>query len=161
MKTQFIDNKTIQLMEDGQIYGQIIYKYENYISPKAQIKIPNSQILEINSLGVFGTSLSITHNEVELAKLKMSWSGQMVLTYVGGKEYIIRGKDLFLKCFLAEDINGELLIQFELSNEWKNFSYNYDILVAKKPVDILFVLIGIYACNYLTSLASGASSGLG
>jgi hypothetical protein len=43
-----------------------------------------------------------------------------------------------------------------LNSNWGKFNYNYDISYEKKPQDILFALLGIYAANYYIAAVAGS-----
>jgi hypothetical protein len=158
MEAKSIDKKTFQVTENGQLIGELTY--ENFIMLKAEIKLANSEHYEIKPVGFFGTSITVTKNETEIANLKMNWRGQIVFTFQDRQEYIFKAKGLFLNKFTIENKEEDTLIQFDPKFEWSKFNYNYNISYDKKPEDILFVLLGVYASNYLIATMSGATSGI-
>lgn len=79
MEAKSTDKKTLQLTEDGQQLGELIYR--NLFSLKAEIKLTNADLYEVRPVGVFGTSITVTKNGTEIANLKMNWRGQIVFSF--------------------------------------------------------------------------------
>lgn len=157
MKIECTDKKTFQLTDNGQSAGQLTYK--NLFSYKAEITLTNSDSYEIKPVGIFGTSITVTKNEQEIANLKMNWKGQIVISFQDGRDFVFKATGAFLNKYFIENKQGEKLIQFDPSFDWSKFIYNYDISYDKKPEDILFVLLGVYAANYFIAVMSGAIAG--
>lgn len=158
MEAKSTDRKTFQLIEDGQQLGELIY--ENLFFLKAEIKLANSELYNIKPVGIFGTSIIVTKNGTEIADLKMNWRGQIVFTFQDGQEFVLKANGMFYNKFIIENKDGEKLIQFDPKFNWSKFNYNYDITYDKKPQDVLFVLLGVYASNYFIATMSGATSGM-
>jgi len=152
------DRKTFQLIDNGQQLGQLIY--ENLFLLKAEIKLTNGELYEIKTVGIFGTSITVTKNGTEIANLKMNWRGQIVFSFHDGQEFVLKAKGIFYNKYIIENREEEKLIQFDPKFNWSKFDYNYDITYDKKPQDILFVLLGVYASNYFIAVMSGANSGI-
>jgi|SRR5690554_3986280 len=153
MEAKSTDNKTFQLTDNGQQLGELTY--ENVFSYKAEIKLTNSDAYDIKSVGIFGTSITVTKNGTEIANLKMNWRGQIVFAFQDGQEFVFKAKGSFLNKYTIENKDGENLIQFDPKFNWSKFNYNYDISYDKKPENILFVLLGVYASNYYIAAMSG------
>ena len=153
MKVECTDNKTFQLIDNGRLLGQLTYK--NLFSYNAEITLTNSDCYEIKPVGFFGTSIIVTKNETEIANLQMNWKGQIVVTFQDGQEFVFKAKVGFHNKYVIENKAEEKLIQFDPKFNWGKFNYNYDISYDKKPEDILFVLLGIYASNYYIAAMSG------
>ena len=160
MEAKSTDKKTLQLTENGQQLGELIY--ENLFSfLKAEIKLTNSDLYEVNPAGVFGTSITVTKNGAEIANLKMNWRGQIGMSFEDGQEFVLKAKGIFFhNKYILEDKDEEKLIQFDPKFNWSKFDYNYDITYDKKPQNILLVLLGVYASNYFIASMSGAMSGM-
>ncbi len=158
MEAKSTDRKTFQLIEDGQQLGELIY--ENLFFLTAEIKLANSEIYEIKPVGFFGTIISVTKSGTEIANLKMNWRGQIVFNFHGGQEFVLKAKGIFHTKYIVENKDEEKLIQFDPKFNWSKFNCNYDITYDKKPQDILFVLLGVYASNYFIATMSGATSGM-
>ncbi len=154
MEAKSTNRKTFQLTENGQPLGELIY--ESIVSLKAEIKLPNSDIYEIEQIGIFDTSINVTKNGAEVAKLAMNWRGQIEFNFHDGKEFILKAKGFLGNKFVLENKNEEKLIQFDPQLNWKKLNYNYDITFDKKPQTILLVLLGVYAANYFMASMSGA-----
>ncbi len=158
MELKSTDKRTLQLTEKGLQLGELIY--ESMFSLKAEIRLTNSDRYEIKPVGIFGTIITVTKNEIEIANLKMNWRGHIVFTFQDGEEFVLKAKGMFYNKYIIENKDQEKLIQFDPKFNWSKFDYNYDITYDKKPQDILFVLLGAYASNYFIASASGAMSGM-
>lgn len=158
MEAKSTDKKTFQLTDNGQLLGELVY--ENLFFMKAEIRLPNSEPYKITSVGFFGTSISITKNGAEIVNLKMNWRGQIVFAFQDGQELVLKAKGLFNSKFIIENIDEEMLIQFDPQFNWSKFQYNYDITYNEKPKDILLVLLGVYASNYYIASMSGMMAGM-
>lgn len=159
MEAKSIDKKTFQLNENGELLGELIY--ENIFFSKAEIRLANSEIYQIKPVGIFRTNTIVTKNGIEIANLKMNWRGQIVIAFQDGQEFVLKGKGMFYSKYVIENNDQEMLIEFDPKFNWKKFRYNYTITFDKKQQDILLILLGVYASNYIISSLSGAASGMG
>ena len=157
MEARSTDRKTFQLTENGQLLGELIYK--NLFLHTAEIKLPNSDLYEVEPAGIFGTSITVRKRGTEIAKLKMNWRGQIVFAFLDGQEFVFKAKGVFSNSYVIESHDEEKLLQFDPEFNWRRFNYNYDITFGKKPQDILFVLLGVYASNYYVASMSGVIAG--
>ena len=153
METKSINNKTIQLTENGKLIGELIY--ETIFLSKAQIKFPNSDSYQINPIGIFRSTTVVTKNEIVIANLKMNWRGQILFSFKDGQEYILKGIGPFYSKYNIESKDHQKLIELEPKFNWKKMAYNYTITYPKKPDDILLILLAVYACNYTISSMAG------
>lgn len=158
MEAKSIDRKTYQVTDNGNMLGELTYK--NFLMLYAEIKLANSELYKIKPVGFFGTSVTVTKNDIEIANLKMNWKGQIVFTFQSGEELILKAKGLFMNRFMVENQEGEILMQFDPKFEWSKFNYNFDISYDKKPESHVLVLLGLYASNYMIATMSGATSGM-
>jgi hypothetical protein len=154
MKIECIDNKTFRLFDNEQFLGELTYK--NLFSYKAEITLTNSDHYDINSVGFFGTSIAVTKNKIEIASLKMNWKGQIVMAFHDEQEFVFKAKGVFHNKYVIENKEQEELIRFDPNFNWGKFNYNYEISYDKKPNDILFVLLGVYAANYYIAAVAGS-----
>ena len=154
MKVECTDNKTFRLTDNENLLGELAYK--NLLSYKAEITLTNSDHYDIKSVGFFGTSITVTKNETEIADLKMNWKGQIVMTFQDGQEFVFKAKGVFHNKYVIANKEEEELIRFEPKFNWGKFNYNYEISYDKKPQDILFVLLGVYAANYYIAAVAGS-----
>ncbi len=152
------DKKTFQLAENDKLLGELIY--ENLFFLKASIKLTNTEVYDIKPVGFFGTSISITQNDIEIANLKMNWSGQIVIAFQDGQEYVFKAKGLLASTFSVENKDKELIIHFTPKFNWSKFNYSYDIEYSKNTQDVLLILLGVFASNYIIATMSGATSGM-
>lgn len=153
MEAKSIDKKTFQLIENEQLLVELIY--DNLLYSKAEIKLLNSEIYQIKPIGVFRTTSILTKNGTEIANLKMNWRGQMLIAFQDGQEYVLKGKRMFYNKYIIENKNKEKLIEFDPKFNWRKFRYNYTITYNKKPEDVLLILLGVYASNYIINSMSG------
>ncbi len=154
MRIECTDNKTFRLSENDQFLGELAYK--SIFSYKAEITLTNSDHYDIKSVGFFGTSIAVTKNEMEIANLKMNWKGQIVMTFQDEQEFVFKAKGVFHNKYVIENKEEEELIRFDPAFNWGKFNYNYEISYDKKPQDILFVLLGVYAANYYIAAVAGS-----
>jgi len=158
MEAKSTDKRTFQLTENGQLLGELVYK--NLFLHKAEIRLTNAELYEVNPVGIFGTSIMVTNNGIEIANLKMNWRGQIVFTFQNGQEFVLKAKGTFHNKYIIENKDEEMIIQFDPKFNWSKFNYNYDITYEKKPQDILMVLLGVYASNYFIASMSGTLAGI-
>jgi hypothetical protein len=152
MNVECTDNKTFQLLDDGAVLGTLNYK--NLLSFKAEISLPGTGVYDIKSVGFFGTSITVTKNEIEIAVLQMNWKGQIVMNY-RNEEFLFKAHGVFNDRYIIENKAEEKLIQFVPKFKWGKMQYNYDISYSQKPDDSLFVLLGVYASTYYVTAMSG------
>lgn len=153
MEAKSTDKKTFQLSDHEQWLGEL--HYETLFSNKAQIKLANADTYEIKPVGAFGTSISVTKDGEEVAKLKMNWYGQIVFKFYSGQEYVFKAKGVFVNKYIINNRDGESIIQLDPKFEWNKFNYSYKISYDKNPQDILFVMLSVYASNYFIAVMSG------
>jgi len=154
MEAKSTNRKTFQLTENSQTLGEL--HYESIVSPKATITLPNLEFYEIEQVSIFDTSINVTKNGAEIAKLAMNWRGQIIFNFHDGQEFVLKAKGFLGNKFVLENKNEEKLIQFDPQLNWKKLNYNYDITFDNKPQTILLVLLGVYAANYFMASMSGA-----
>jgi len=154
MEAKSIDKKTFQLIENNQLLGELVY--ENIFFSKAEIRFPNSETVQIIPVGIFRTTTTVTKNGTLIAKLKMNWYGQIVITFQDGEEFVLKGKGMFYNKYIVENKDRETLIEFDPKFDWKKFRYNYNITYNKIPENVLLILLGVYASNYTIASLSGS-----
>ena len=154
MKVECTDNKIFRLTDNEHLLGELAYK--SLFSYKAEITLTNSDHYDIKSVGFFGTSIAVTKNEMEIASLKMNWKGQIVITFHDDQEFVFKAKGAFHNNYVIENKEEQELIRFDPKFNWGKFNYNYEISYDKKPQDILFVLLGVYAANYYIAAVAGS-----
>ena len=157
MEAKLTNKKTVQLTENGQQLGELIY--ENLFHLKAKIKLENSDLYEIKPVGIFGTSITVTKNGMEVANLKMNWRGQIVFSFQNGQEFVLKAKGLLQDKYILQNKDEEKLVQFDAKFNWSKFDYNYSITY-EEPQDALLVLLGVYTSNYFIASMSGGFGGI-
>lgn len=159
MEAKSIDNKTYQLTDEGNSLGELVYR--DILFLKAEINLSDSHIYQIKPVGIFGTSVTVTKDAKEVANLKMNWRGQIVMSFDDGQEFVLKAKGIFHNKYVVENSDAEKMLEFHPKFNWSKFIYQFEISYDTKPRDHLFVLLGLYAANYLIASMSGASSGMG
>ena len=155
MRIECTDNKTFRLTNSEQLLGDLIYS--SLFSYNAEIILTNSDRYHIKPAGFFGTSITVTKNETEIANLKMNWKAQIVMTFQqDGQEFVFKAKGMLHNQYVIENKEEEEIIRFDPKFNWGKFNYNYEISYEKKPQDILFILLGIYAANYYIATVAGS-----
>jgi hypothetical protein len=101
MEARSTDRKTFLLTENGQQLGELIYENQFFLT--AEISISHSERYQIKPVGFFGTSVSVTKNDREVASLVMNWSGQIVISYPDGEEYILKLNSFFHGKYIMEN----------------------------------------------------------
>jgi len=162
MNAYSIDNNTFQLTENNQVLSEILY--EDLYFLKAEIKVSDTEAYIVKPVGLFQTSISVTSNGTEIAKLVMNWSGNIVISCRDEKNYVLKLNKFFRGKYIIENENRENIIQLTPKFNWKEFHYHYDISsnisndhYSKDP---LFLSLAVYAANYFAATISGANSGL-
>lgn len=163
MEVNSTDKKTFQLTDNGTQIGEIIY--ENLFFLKAEINLSNSEKYKIAPVGIFGRSISVTQNETQIANLYLSWSGEIVITFQDGQEYILKLNGIFSNKYTIENRDKEKLIQLEAKFNWIKFHYRYDITYNIEPENkvtenTLLLLLSVYSANFFIATMSGANAGM-
>lgn len=162
MNAHSIDKKTFQLTDNHQLLGEIIY--ENLFFLNAEIKLASSEVFKVKPIGLFQTSINVTQNEVEIAKLAMSWRGEIVISYKNCEEYVLKLNKFFYGKYIIENKKEEKIIQLDPIFNWREFQYTYNIDYKitdnNNSKDPLLLLLGVYAANYFIACMSGANAGI-
>ncbi|MEZ0611600.1 hypothetical protein ACAW74_24020 [Fibrella sp. WM1] len=153
MKATSTDRKTVQVTENGELIGQLIY--DNLFSLAVNIRMANSEVYTVKPVGFFGTTITVTKAGVDVATLKMNWHGQIIFAFQDGEEFALKAKGLFYNKFVIENKDEEQVLQLDPKFNWSKFDYSYDIAYEGKPQNRLLVMLGVYASNYLIATMSG------
>ncbi|MCO5260421.1 MAG: hypothetical protein M9916_09785 [Crocinitomicaceae bacterium] len=124
MVAKSTDKETFQLTDNGQQLVEL--HYESLFSHKARIILTNTDTYDIKPIGIFGTSISVTKDETEIANLKMNWRGQIVFAFQNGQEFILNAKGMFLNKYTVDNKDGENEILLDPKFEWSKFNYKYN-----------------------------------
>lgn len=162
MEAKSTDKKTFQLTENDKRLGEL--RYENLFFLRAEILLESKEHYEIKPSGLFQTSINVTKDGSEIAKLIMNWRGEIVISYQSGQEFILKLNTFFYGKYVIENKKGEKIIQLDPKFNWREFHYTYDIVYNitddSNSKDILLLLLGIYAANYFVACMSGANAGM-
>ena len=151
MKIHCTDKKTFELTDSSEKLGHITY--DGLFSFKANAIVGNDSY-RITSIGIFGTTISVTKNGAKVANMKMNWKGNIIVSFSTGQEFIVRAAGTFLNKYVLEDKDQQKLMLLDPDFNWAKFSYNYNISYDHKPHDILLVLLATYAANYCIAAMS-------
>lgn len=105
MKATSTDRKTVQVTENEEQIGELIYG--KVFSLAAEIKLANGERYTIEPTGFFGTAVTVTKAGVEVANLKMNWLGQIILAFPNDQEFALKAQGLFYNTFVIENKDGE------------------------------------------------------
>ncbi len=153
------NKKTFQLVENGQLIGELLY--ESLFFRNAEIKLSDTECYEIKPQSVFKTSFSVSKKGEDIADFNMNWRGHIEFIMQDGQEYVLKGKGFFHNKYILENKAGEIVMVFKPEFVWRKFRYNYFIHFDNKPLENYFVLLAVYATNFIISNASTASAGMG
>ncbi|ARK09306.1 hypothetical protein [Fibrivirga algicola] len=153
MEATSTDQKTFQLVDNGKQVGELIYK--GFFSFSAEMKLGTSDVYEIKSVGLFGTTLTVTKAGLDIANLQMNWRGQIVIAFQDGQEFVLKAMGTFYNKFIIENKEQEKLVLYDPTFDWRKWHYNYTITYEEKPQDVLLILLGVYASNYFIATMSG------
>lgn len=158
MQANSTDKKTFQLTDEGRLIGEIIYQTMFFL--KADIKIPNSEDYKILPVGFFKTSIIVTQQDAEIARLVMNWKGQIVITFYDGQEFLLKLNGVFKNNYSVENQDGEKLITLIPKFNWGSFQYNYEISselnTNQNHNNSLLLALSVYATNYFIAAMSGS-----
>jgi hypothetical protein len=76
---------------------------------------------------------------------KKNWKGHIIISFQKGQEFILKATGTFLTKYVLEDQDRQKVMLLNPDFNWAKFSYNYSISYAKKPQDILLVLLATYS----------------
>jgi hypothetical protein len=151
MIIQCTDGKTFELTDSSEKLGHITY--DGLFSFKASAKVDNDRY-EITSIGIFGTTMSVTKDGTAVASMKMNWNGHIIISFQNGQEFLLKATGTFLNKYVLEDTDHQELMLLNPDFNWAKFSYNYSVSYDNKPQDILLVLLATYAANYCIAAMS-------
>ena len=153
MKIQRSDKRCYELTEGSERLGRIIYK--GLFSFKASAIVGDASYT-ITPKGIFNTSISVTRDGMEVAKMKMNWKGHIFISFQNGREFVFKATGSFLTRYVLEDKDQQKIMFLNPDFIWSTFSYNYDISYDNAPPDILLVLLAAYSANYYVAAMSAA-----
>ena len=110
MKIHCTDKKTFELTDNSEKLGHITY--DGLFSFKANATVGNDNY-RITSIGIFGTTISVTKNGAEVANMKMNWKGNIIISFQNGQEFILKTTGTFLSKYVLEDKDQQKLMLFD------------------------------------------------
>lgn len=153
MNIQCVNTKTFELVENSQQLGYLTY--ESLFSFKAQVEV-GSDKYHITPKGIFGTEISVKrNNDSEVAHMKMTFHGGIVIAFQNGKEFILKSVGTFNVKYILEDENQQQLIVLHPDFKWTKLSYNYRVSY-DQPQEPLLVILATYAANYYIAVMSSS-----
>lgn len=151
MEIKCIDHKTFELTDNSENVGHLIY--DGLLSYKANAIVGNEHY-KITPIGIFSTTIYITKDGTELAKMQMNWKGHITISFQNGKEFILKATGTFLNKYVLEDKDQQRLMSLDPDINWAKLNYDYSISYDNKPQDILLVLLATYSANYYVAAMS-------
>jgi hypothetical protein len=151
MQIQSTDKKTLELTDGSKKLGHITY--HGLFSYKANALAGNASY-EILPKGVFSTSISVTRDGSEVANMKMSWKGHIIISLENGQEFILKATGTFLNKYVLEDKDQQKILLLDPSFNWSTFNYSFNISYDNRPQDILLVLLAVYSASYTIAVMS-------
>lgn len=151
MKIQCTDGKTFELINGSGKTGELLYN--GHFSFGARVNI-GSEKYDIKPAGIFSTTIAVLKNEVEEASMKMTWKGQIVISFRNGEEFVLKAKGAFLNKYVIEDITGKEILLLSPSFNWARLNYAYTLSFEVEPKDALLVLLSVYSANYFIAAMS-------
>lgn len=133
--------------------------YDGWFSMKVRITQGRSEYTVV-SANFWHTELHVSKGDEVVAKLKFSWSGGMSVDF-RDKSYMFKAGFWHNKFNLLTETNQEI-ITLKPDFQWKIFSFNYEIETDdnyEEGRNALLILILIYCCNQMKSLAASAGGG--
>lgn len=152
MRIQCADKKTFELTNDSGKLGHLTY--ESVFSFKAHAIVGDDDY-KITPIGFFSTTISVTNKDTEVANMKMTFRGHIIISFQNGQEFILKALGIFQNKYVLEDKDQQKLMVLNPDFNWAKFNYNYTITYDHPPKDILLVLLATYAANYYISMSSG------
>lgn len=152
MEIQCTDKKTFELTDGARRLGHI--SYDSLFTHNAVI-VTGSDRYEINAVGIFSSTISVSKNGLEVANMQMSWKGDVVISLQNMGEFILKASGLFKSNYVLEDVEKRQLFLLTPDFNWKKFSYSYTISYDTAPKDFLVVLLAVYSANYYIAAMSG------
>lgn len=152
MEIQCTDKKTFELTNGGEKLGHISYES---LFTHSGIAVVGNEHFEIETAGIFNSTISVTQEAINVACLQMSWKGDIIIFFQNSGEFILKANGIFRSKYVLEDINKQPLLLLTPDFNWRKFNYNYGITYDRKPENILLVLLAAYAANYYIAAMSG------
>jgi hypothetical protein len=152
MEIQCTDKKTFELTDGAGKLGHISYES---LFTHSGIAVVGNEHFEIDTAGIFNSTISVTHEAINVASLQMSWKGDIIIFFQNSGEFILKANGIFRSKYVLEDSNKQPLLLLTPDFNWRKFNYNYGITYDKKPENILLVLLAAYAANYYIAAMSG------
>lgn len=154
MRIQYTDKKTFELIDSSERkLGQVAF--DGLMSYKASLVIGNDNSYKIVPKGFFDTTIFVTKNDMEIARMSMSWKGHFNISFLKGREYTLKPTGNFLTKYLLEDSEKQKVLLLNPDFKWAKLNYNFTITYDTKPEDILLVLLAAYSATYYIAVSAG------
>lgn len=151
---------SFDLTQGDQLIGKLSYK--NWFTFKALIEMVNNINYQVESKGLWGTTIELKDNDKVILKFKMNWNGEIVIqTYSSDIEegYIFRHKGFFKESFILADQEGIELLIMKPNFKWNKMNYEYQITTSNdfeffSNKEVL-LMSSLHCANYYISMMSG------
>jgi hypothetical protein len=152
MEIKCTDKKTFELTDGAEKLGHI--SYDSLFTHSATAVVGDDHF-EIDTAGIFNSTISVIHKAINVASLQMSWKGDIIIFFQNSGQFILKANGIFRSKYVLEDQNKQPLLLLTPDFNWRKFNYNYSITYDRKPENILLVLLAAYAANYYIATMSG------
>ncbi len=152
MEIKCTDNKTFALTDGSQELGHM--SYDCLFTHRAVATIGDEHF-EIDTVGIFSSTISVTQQGKEVASLQMGWKGEIIISLERGGEFVLKPSGFFKSSYILADADQQQVLVLVPDFNWKKFHYNYIVSYDNKPEDILLVLLAAYSVNYYVAAMSG------
>jgi hypothetical protein len=148
---------TFELVNDNKLTGKITYK--SWFSFNAVIELPDSQSLQVEPKGFWGTTIELKDNEKVLLKFRMNWNGEIIVqTYFDGikESFVCKHRGVFKDSFVLTDKEGIELLVMKPKFKWNLLNYEYQITTSddfeKYSNKDILLLTSLHCANYYMSM---------
>lgn len=152
-----IDSKHFSLKQNDTVLG--VLHYLTWYSFKAEIKLANNSVYQIEPKGFWGTTIELKELGQVLLDFKMNWSGSIeVNSKFNGveKHYLFKHKGILNEFFILLDSDETELLTMKPDFKWKKLKTDYEITTSAQieslyEKDILLMVL-IHCANYYMSM---------
>lgn len=161
MRIEYSDSKKYVLKSDDNAFlGSLTF--ENWLSSKASITTQFGEFYNITNKGFWGTSISVSKNDVEISELKVNWKGEIVIDmFANGKseDYLLKSHNLWMSQYCLQNRDKKQIMIITPESKWNKWDYNFKIEINpdfENIVDEMLILISIYGILYIMMMTAGA-----
>lgn len=156
MEIQCANTKTVELTHSSKKLGELTY--DGLFSFKALATV-GDETYRITSKGIFGSTVSVTKNDQQVAHMQMNWKGHMIIAFENGQEFTLKATGAWLNKYALENKDQQKVMVLNPDCNWTRLGYEYSISYESnsyesEPNDTVLVLLSTYAANYCIAAMS-------